>query len=186
METWLVLRSFYLQTLPCVPINILYGLVWNNVFTPGLVLPIGSWLCPINCRNRHIGRLIQRLLFFLDSWLIVGTQSAQVFFYRYYFGRCILKLSELVPLSYLCGRCSSYSNRLHPFSDTISRFYIDDYVSSFFPCLARLRNSLYAKWILLMYDLNGFKSRMNKYLLFYPLSNQHWYVLFIFAFFFFF
>ena len=53
-------------------------------------------------------------------------------FYRYYFGRCLSDLAELVPLPYSGGRCTRYSDRLHDFSVTIPRCYKDDYVSSFF------------------------------------------------------
>ena len=53
-------------------------------------------------------------------------------FYRYYFGRCLSDLAELVPFLYSCGRSAPYSNRLHEFSDTIPRCYIYGYVNSFF------------------------------------------------------
>ena len=41
-------------------------------------------------------------------------------FYRYYFGRCSSELAQLVPLSFSLGRSTSYSDRLHDFSVTIS------------------------------------------------------------------
>ena len=53
-------------------------------------------------------------------------------FYRYYFGRCLSDLAELVPFLYSCGRSAPYSNRLHEFSDTIPRCYIYGYVNGFF------------------------------------------------------
>ena len=86
-------------------------------------------------------------------------------FYRYYFGRCSSELAELVPLPYSRGRSTRYSDRLHDFSVTIPRRYKDVYVNSFFPHTARLRNSLPIKCFLLTYDLSGFKSRINRYLL---------------------
>ena len=79
-------------------------------------------------------------------------------FYRYYFGRCSSELAELVPLLY-------YSDRLHDFSVTIPRCYKDVYVNSFFPRTARLWNSLPIECFPLTYDLSGFKSRINRYLL---------------------
>ena len=43
--------------------------------------------------------------------------------------------------------------------------YKDVYVNSFFPCTARLWNSLPIECFPLTYDLSGFKSRINRYLL---------------------
>ena len=86
-------------------------------------------------------------------------------FYRYYFGRCSSELAELVPLPYSRGRSTRYSDRWHDFSVTIPRCYKDVYVNSFFPRTARLWNSLPIKCFPLTYDLRGFKSRINRYLL---------------------
>ena len=62
-------------------------------------------------------------------------------FYRYYFGRCLSELAQLVPLPYSHRRSTRYSGRLHDFSVTIPRCYKDVYVNSFFPHTARLWNS---------------------------------------------
>ena len=43
--------------------------------------------------------------------------------------------------------------------------YKDVYVNSFFPCTARLWNSLPMKCFPLTFDLSGFKSRLNRYFL---------------------
>ena len=86
-------------------------------------------------------------------------------FYRYYFGRCTSELAELVPLPYSQGRSTRYSDRLHDFSVIIPRCYKDVYVNSFFPCKARLWNSLPIDCFPLTYDLSGFKSSINRYLL---------------------
>ena len=59
-------------------------------------------------------------------------------FYRYYFGGCSSELAQLVPFPYSRGRSTRYSDRLHDFFITIPRCYKDVYVSSFFPCTARL------------------------------------------------
>ena len=79
-------------------------------------------------------------------------------YYRYYFGRCSSELAELVPLPYSRGRSTRYFDRLHDFSVTIARCYKG--VNSFLPRIARLRNSLPLECFLLIYDLNGFKSRI--------------------------
>ena len=86
-------------------------------------------------------------------------------FYRYYFGRCSSELAQLVPLPYSRGRSTRYSDRLRDFSVTIPRCYKDFYVNSFFPRTARLWNSLPIECFPLSYDLSGFKSRINRYLL---------------------
>ena len=46
-------------------------------------------------------------------------------FYWYYFGRCSSELAELVPHPYSQGRSSHYSDRLHHFSVTIPKCYMD-------------------------------------------------------------
>ena len=86
-------------------------------------------------------------------------------FYMYYFGRCSSELAQLVLLPYSRGRSTRYSDRLHDFSVTIPRCYKDVYVNSFFPHIARLWNSLPIECFPLTYDLSGFKSRINRYLL---------------------
>ena len=86
-------------------------------------------------------------------------------FYRYYRGRCSSELAQLVPLPYSRGRSTRYSDRLHDFSVTIPRCYKDVYVNSFFPRTARLWNSLPIECFPLTYDLSGFNSRINRYLL---------------------
>ena len=86
-------------------------------------------------------------------------------FHRYYFGRCSSELAQLVPLPYSRGRFTRYSDRLHDFSVTIPRCYKDVYVTSFCPRTARLWNSLPIECFPLTYDLSGFKSRINRYLL---------------------
>ena len=50
-----------------------------------------------------------------------------------------------------------HSDRLHDFSVTTPRCYKDVYVNSFFPCAARVWNSLPTECLLFTYDLNGIK-----------------------------
>ena len=91
--------------------------------------------------------------------------ASLILFYRYYFGRCSSKLAQLVPLSFSQVRSTRYSDRLHDFSVTIPGCYKDVYVSSFFPPTAKLWNSLPTEFFALVYDLSGFKSRINRHLL---------------------
>ena len=62
-------------------------------------------------------------------------------------------------------RWTCYSDRLHNFSATILRNNKDVYVNSFFTHTARPWNSLLMECFPLTYDLNGFKSRINRHLL---------------------
>ena len=86
-------------------------------------------------------------------------------FSRFYFGRCSSEMAQLVPLPYYGRRSTLYSNRLHEFSVTIPRCYKDVQGNSFFPRTARLWNFLPIECSALTYDLSGFKSRINRYLL---------------------
>ena len=85
-------------------------------------------------------------------------------FYRYCFSRCFSELAQLVLLRF-SRRSTRYSDRLHDFSLTIPRCYKDVYVYSYFPCTARLWNSLPIESFHLTYDLSGSKSKINRHLL---------------------
>ena len=82
-----------------------------------------------------------------------------------YFGKCSSELDQLVPLPYFRGRSTHYTNSLHAFSVTIPRCYKDVYVNSLFPFTFRLGNSLSIECFPVIYDLNGFKSRINRHFL---------------------
>ena len=92
----------------------------------------------------------------------VGSLSL---FYRYCFGRCLSELAQLVPLPFSWVRSTRYSDKVRSFSVTIPRSYKDVYINNFFPCIARLWNSLRVECFALIYNLNGFKSRINRHLL---------------------
>ena len=85
------------------------------------------------------------------------------FFYRYYFVKYSSELAQLVPLPFSRGRSTCYPDRWHDFSVTISRCYKNVYFNSFFPCTARPWKSLPLECFPLTYDLNGFKSRINRH-----------------------
>ena len=57
-----------------------------------------------------------------------------------------------------------FFNRLHDFSVSIPRCYKDVYVNSLFSRAARFWKSLSIECFPLTYDLNGFKSRINRHL----------------------
>ena len=58
-----------------------------------------------------------------------------------------------------------YCDGLHDFSATIPWCYSNVNVNSFFPRTASFWNSLSIECFALNYDLNGLKSRINRYLL---------------------
>ena len=91
-----------------------------------------------------------------------GNGASLSFFYSYCFGRFLSELAELVPLPHLCGSLIGCIIFLLAFLD---RYYREVYVNSFFPCTARLWNSLPAEYFPLTYDLNDFKSKVNRHLL---------------------
>ena len=111
---------------------------------------------------RTVGSSLAASLEPLAHHRIVASLSL---FYRYYFGTCFSELPQLVPLPFSQGRSTHCSDRLHDFSVTIPRCYKDVYVNSFFPGTARLWNSLLIECFPLIYDLSGFKSRINRHLL---------------------
>ena len=86
-------------------------------------------------------------------------------FYRYYFGRYSSELAQLLSLPFSQGLSNCYSDRLHDFSVTISRCYKDVYVNSFLHHTAKLYNYLPIECFPLTYNLNDFKSRVNRHLL---------------------
>ena len=75
------------------------------------------------------------------------------------------KLAQLVALPFTLRKSTHYSDRLHDFSVTITRSYKDVYVIGFFPHTARPWNSLPIECFPLAYNLNGFKSGINRQLL---------------------
>ena len=132
--------------------------VWTVV--PGCYLELlnnlQKWIC------KTVGPSIATSLELLSHCQKVASLNL---FYRYDLGRCSSELAQLVPLPFSWGRSTCYSDRLYDFSVTIPRCYKDVYVSSFFPRTSRLWNSLPIECFPLTYDLNGFKSRINRYLL---------------------
>ena len=93
------------------------------------------------------------------------NMASLILFYRYYFGRFSSELAQLVPLPFSREWSTHYSDRLHDFSVTIPRCYKDVCINSFFPHTARHWNSLPIECFPLTYNVNGFKSRINRPLL---------------------
>ena len=123
---------------------------------------VATWNCQTSYKNEYVGLLVLHLLLLLNPWLIVEMWPAYIFSIGIRTGA---ELAQLVPLPFSKGRSTRYSDRLHDFSVTIPRCYKDVYVNSFFPRTAGLWNSLPIECFPLNYDLNGFKSRINRHLL---------------------
>ena len=87
--------------------------------------------------------------------LLVATWNCWISYKNRYAGLLVLHLLYLP---------TCYSDRLHDFSVTIPKCYKAVYVNNFFPPRARLWNYLPIECFPLTYDLNGFKSRINKHL----------------------
>ena len=98
---------------------------------------------------------------YLESLAHRRNVASLSLFYRYYSGRCSLELAQLVPLPF----STRSSDRLHDFFVTIPRSYKYVYVNSLFPHIARLWKSLPIECFPLTYNLDGFKSRINRHLL---------------------
>ena len=146
---------------------------YNIVVMSGWLLLVAAWICYIN--YRMVCRTVAPSLATIFEPLVHRRKIASLsLFCRYYCGKCSCEQAELDPLPHSHWRSTCYTNRLHDFSATIPRCYKDVYVNSFFPSTDRLWNSLPAEFFPLIYDLNGFKS----------ISNQLFYILFIFFFFF--
>ena len=131
------------------------------------------WAGALSCCLGFLDKLQKRVCRTVGPSLVTSLEplanrrnvASLSLFYRYFFGRFSSELTELVAFTYSLGRSARYSDRLHDFSVTIPRCYKDVYVNSFFLRTARLWNSLPIECFPLTYDLNGFKSRINRHLL---------------------
>ena len=131
------------------------------------------WAGAPSCYLELLDKLQKKILWIVGHLLAPSLEplvhhrnvASLSLFCRYYFGRCSSELAQVVPLPFSRGSSTCYSDRLHDFSVTIPRCYKDVYVNSFFPFMAKLWNSLPIEWFPLTYDLSGFKSRINSYLL---------------------
>ena len=166
LEPWFILWSFFLLRLLCISINLPYSHVWNTVVIYVWAGALSYYLKLLDKLQKRICRTVgPSLAASLEPLAHHRNVACLSLFYRYYFGRCSSELAELVPLPCSRGRSTRYSDRFHDFSVTIPRCYKDVYVNSFFPRTARLWNSLPIECFPLTYDLSGFKSRINRYLL---------------------
>ena len=151
LEPWFVLWSFLLLRLLCISINLLCGHVWagGHVWT-GAFVKLQKRIC------RIVGPLLAASYELLTHHWNVASLSL---FYRYYFGWCSSEMALLVPPPYSCKRSARYSDRLDDLSVTIPTF------ARMSMSTVSFRNSLPIECFPLLYDLSGFKSRINWHLL---------------------
>ena len=146
---------------------------YKSTIRPCMEFCCCAWFGAPSCYLEFLDKLQKRicrtdglsLAAFLEPMVPRLNVTSLSLFYKYYFGRCSSELTQLVLLPYSWGSSTRYSDRLHDFSVTIPRCYKDVYVNSFFPCTARLWTSLPIECFPLIYDLSGFKSRINRHLL---------------------
>ena len=86
-------------------------------------------------------------------------------FYRYYNGMCSSELFDLVPPNKVFNRCTRLATNSHPFTVEVPSCQKKFYAASFFPRTSVMWNSLPLSCFPDSYNLNRFKSRVNRYLL---------------------
>ena len=125
------------------------------------------WAGAANCYLELLDKLQKRICRTVGICFAASLEplASLSLFCRYYFGRCSSELAQLVSHPFSRRRSTRYSARLHDFSVTIPRCCKDVYVNSFFPCTARLWNSLPIECFPLTYDLSDFLSKINRHLL---------------------
>ena len=144
--------------------------LYKSIIRPCMEYCCHVWAGAPSCYLELLDKLQKRICRTIGPSLAASLQplahrrnvASLSLFYRYYFSRCSSELAQLVPLPFYRGRSTRYSDRLHDFSVTIPRCYKDVYVNNFFPRTARLCNSLSIECVPLTYNLNGFKSRINR------------------------
>ena len=147
--------------------------LYKSTICPCMECCCHVWTGALSCYLELLEKLQKRICSIVGPSLATSLEplahrrnkASLSLFYRYYFGRYSSELAQLVPLPFSRGKSTRYSDRLHDFSVTIPKCYKDVYVNSFFHRTAKLRNSLPIECFPLMYDLSGFKSRINRHLL---------------------
>ena len=136
----------------CISINLPFTHLWSTAVMSGLVPLVATWNYWDKVQKRICRTVGPALAASLEPLAHHWNLASLSLFYRYYFGRCSSEPAQLVLFSW--GMSTCYSDRLHYFSVTIPRCYKHVYVNSFFPCTARLWNSLLIECFPLTYDLS--------------------------------
>ena len=144
LDPWFVLWSFFFLRLLCISIILQCGHACSHV-----------WAGAPDCYFELLDKLQKRIRRTVGPSLAASLEplihrrnvARLSLFYTYYFSRCSSELDEIVPLSYSRGTSARYSDKLHDISVTIP---------CFFPCTARLWDSLSTECFPFCYDLHGF------------------------------
>ena len=86
-------------------------------------------------------------------------------FYKYHHGHCSDDLKDLTPALKIFNRVTRYSTTAHSMTVQVPTCYKQFYTSSFFPRASILWNSLPSSCFPACYDLQKFKSNVNRHLL---------------------
>ena len=133
-----------------------------------ILLPYMGWLfhtclrLPDRIQRQIINLIGRKLSHFLSRRRNVSSLSL---FYKYLYGCCSDELKSLTPAIKTFNRVTRYSTNAHPMTVHMHSCNKQFYSSSFFPCVARLWNSLPSSCFPTCYDLQKFKSSINSHLL---------------------
>ena len=108
---WFVLWSFFLLKLLCTICSCME--YCSNVWA-------GAPSCYLELLDK-LQKQICRTVVPLEPLGHCQKVSSLSTFYRYYFGRCLSELAQLIILPFSQGRSTRYSDRLHNFSVSIPR-----------------------------------------------------------------
>ena len=86
-------------------------------------------------------------------------------FYKYHYGHCSDDLKSLTPGIKTFNRVTRYSTKAHSMTVQVPTSYKHFYTSSFFPRTSRQWNSLPSSCFPACYDLQKFKTNVNRHLL---------------------
>jgi hypothetical protein len=90
--------------------------------------------------------------------------AALSLFYRYYFGRCSAELHNCIPPPLVRPRSTRQATQSHKYSVVLYQTRIERYSKSFFPATSVRWNKLPEELFPVEYNLNIFKSNINRYL----------------------
>ena len=115
----------------CISIDLPYGILctYYEYHTMHGIL-FYFWAGASSCSLEFLDKLQKRICRSVGPSLaaslkpLAHRQNVASFslFYRYFFGRCLSELSQLVPLPYSRGRSTHYSDRLHDFLSPFQQF----------------------------------------------------------------
>ena len=99
LEPWFVLWSFFLLRLLCVSINLAYGISWNTVVMSELVGAGSCYLELLDQLQKQLYKTVgPSIAASLDPLAHRRNVASLYLFCRYYFGRFLFELAQLILL----------------------------------------------------------------------------------------